>query len=247
MDSTSLIQFLWLAGMALQAVLGVVLLSKRSWRSFPFFSLYCANSFLSTVWIYLVRTNPRAYFYSYWIFEAVGIVLAFAVFYEVFSHLFRIHDALRRIATGVFQVVLVVLLGIGIAVLLKHSPLVFTSIAAAVDRVEQSARIIEVGAVICLFALCSAFGLHWRQQVFGVALGLGLFTSVELITVTARALAGTAVYSQLNLVRMVAYTCSLLIWLGYFLAPEHAANEAELPQRSQLEQWNQAVMELIRQ
>jgi hypothetical protein len=33
--------------------------------------------------------------------------------------------------------------------------------------------------------------------------------------------------------------------MGYLLAPERAATAVEVPKQAQLEQWNQAVMELI--
>ncbi len=101
--------------------------------------------------------------------------------------------------------------------------------------------------LMCLFLLSTAFGLHWRQQVFGIALGLGLFVAVELITVTVWGMTGKAAHDALNVIRILSFNISLLIWIGYLLATERASSEAELPQRSQLEQWNQAVMELIRQ
>jgi hypothetical protein len=48
-----------------------------------------------------------------------------------------------------------------------------------------------------------------------------------------------------NLARGVSFSTSLLIWLGYLLAPERATTAVEVPKRAQLEQWNQAVTELI--
>ena len=45
--------------------------------------------------------------------------------------------------------------------------------------------------------------------------------------------------------KIVAFDCSLLIWLGYLLAPpERQPTPLDVP-KAQLEQWNQAVMELI--
>jgi len=54
-------------------------------------------------------------------------------------------------------------------------------------------------------------------------------------------------HNVFSIVRALAYTISLLVWGGYMLLPERVADESELPQRGQLEQWNQAVMELIHQ
>jgi hypothetical protein len=50
-----------------------------------------------------------------------------------------------------------------------------------------------------------------------------------------------------NLVELLGFGCSMLIWLGYMLVPDRITSTSELPQRAQLEQWNQAIMELINQ
>jgi hypothetical protein len=49
------------------------------------------------------------------------------------------------------------------------------------------------------------------------------------------------------LARAFSFDLSLLIWLGYLLAPERVTIASEVPQRGQLEQWNRAVKELIYQ
>jgi hypothetical protein len=243
----SLVQLLWVAGIACQATLAVVLLCKKAWRTFPFFSWYFAIGFAEAIFIYVFQRNASVYFYAFWLMEASGIVLGFAVVYEVFQIVFSGHAGLRRLAALTFRWVLAFLLLVGVVVLIKQAPLGFRGITSAILIVEQATRIIEVGLLMCLFLLCTAFGLHWRQQVFGIALGLGAFVAVELITVTVRGQVGKSAYDALNVLRILGFNVSLLIWIGYLLAPERASSKAELPQRSQLEQWNQAVMELINQ
>jgi hypothetical protein len=247
MDLTFVVQLLWLAGIVCQATLGVVLLCKRSWRIFPFFSLYFATGFAATILIYVFRHNAAVYnFYSYSVVEASGIVLGFAVVYEIFRIVFSGHPGLRRLATLTFRWVLAILLVIGVVVFAKQASLGFRGVTSALLVLEEAIRIIEVGLLMCLFLLSSAFGLHWRQHVFGIALGLGVFVAVELITVTILGQMGSAV-TAVNVVRILGFNTSLLIWIGYLLSPERNAGKPDLPQRSQLEQWNQAVMELIKQ
>lgn len=243
----SLVQLLWVAGIVCQAILGVVLLCKKAWRVFPLFSLYFAICFAEGIFTYLFQRNASVYFYTFWLMEASGIVLGFAVVYEIFRIVFSGHAGLRRLATLTFRCVLAILLVIGVVVFAKQASLGFKGITSAVLVLEEAVRIIEVGLLMCLFLLSSAFGLHWRQQVFGIGLGLGLFVAVELITVTILGKMGNPAQDALNVVRILGFNASLLIWIGYLLSPERAASKTELPQRSQLEQWNQAVMELIKQ
>jgi hypothetical protein len=56
-----------------------------------------------------------------------------------------------------------------------------------------------------------------------------------------------ATHNAFAIVRGFAYITSLLVWGTYMLLPEHASDESQLPQRGQLEQWNQAILELIHQ
>jgi len=87
--------------------------------------------------------------------------------------------------------------------------------------------------------------LHWRQHVFGVALGLGISTVVDLVAVTMALHVGPFLMKAFNLAHVLSFDFSILIWLGYLALPERVTNRADVPHRAQLEQWNQAVTELI--
>ena len=245
MTLASIIHDLWIAGMASQGLLVAVLISKNVWKKLPLFTCYALVNCLATATSYFLQNRPVAFFYSYWIGETIGIVLGFAVVYEVFKHLFSVHGALLKLASVIFRFAAAGLLCVGLVVIFVQTPVGIGNIGKGILVVEQATRIIEVGLLMFLFGCSSAFGLHWKQSEFGIALGLGLFATVELTAVTLRAQVGAQAWDVLNIVRILAFNVSLLIWVGYFLAPERATNNVEVPKRAQLEQWNQAVMELI--
>ncbi|MGC2744652.1 MAG: hypothetical protein WA672_15865 [Candidatus Angelobacter sp.] len=244
MTLTHLIRDLGLAGLTLQGLLSFALFAKGSWRRFPFFSAYVGLSFVVGVVGYSLQKSPNAYFYAYWLGEALGIALGLLIVYEIFRHLFTVHGALLRLATVTFKIAFGVLLIAGLIVFFQ-SPSHTSSLAKAILAVEQATRIIEVGLLMILFICSAAFGLHWKQAEFGIALGLGFFATLELMAVTLHHLVGLHGAELLNVMRIAALVCSLFIWLGYLLAPERAAASVEMPKQAQLEQWNQAVMELI--
>lgn len=233
--------------MVFQAVLIAVLWAKKVWRTFPLFVFYSTCNFVGAIVIYAARTRAALFFYTFWIAEAIGIVLGLAVVYEIFKHIFAVHAALKRLATLIFYWTVSALLIVGILVLVNHSPHGYSDISSAVLVIEEAIRIIEVGLLMFLFVFSTAFGLHWKTPVFGIAVGLGIFSAVELIAVTMRSQMSAGALDMLSMVRILAFTASLLIWLGYLLAPERVTSESELPKRAQLEQWNQAITELIHQ
>src|SRR5215470_10182902 len=113
LDLKSLIEAFWIAGMALQGGLCVVLLVKKAWKHFPFFTSYSLFSFMTSVGIYAVQHRPKLFFYTFWIGEAITIILGFGVVYEIFLHLFSTHKALLKLARLIFRWTVVALFCVG--------------------------------------------------------------------------------------------------------------------------------------
>jgi hypothetical protein len=245
MALSALFRDMGLLGLTLQGLLAFALLAKRTWRQFPFFAGYVWLSFVISIAEYMLIRNRFLYFYVYWIDEAIGIGLGLFVVYEIFKHIFTVHGALLRLATITFRVAIVLLLSAGVIVYMTQPPSQTSSLPTAVQAVEQATRIIEVGLLMFLFICSAAFGLHWKQAEFGIALGLGFFATLELLAVTLRPIVSHSGTVLMDAMRVGAFDCSLLIWLGYLLAPpERPTTPVDVP-KAQLEQWNQAVMELI--
>jgi hypothetical protein len=241
---------LWYAGMGLQGLLVLVMLTKGIWNKFPVFFSYSLFALAASVGAYAVRSSPFLYFYLYWVGEAVGLLLGIAVFFEIFRKLLRPYMALRRTATLILSLAVAALVGLSVLSAYAQPPGNHSSLATAMLVGEEATRIFEIGLLMFLFIFSTAFGLHWRQQAFGITLGLGIFVAIELIGVTMRAHLGTlpaGTFAIFSMVRMVSFDLSLLVWMGYMLFPERAVVGAEMPKRAQLEEWNQAVMELIHQ
>ena len=190
MTPSYLIRDLGLVGLILQGLLALAILTKRSWRRFPFFSAYVWLSFAFGIAGYALQRKYFPYFYTYWIGEALGIALGLLIVYEIFRHIFSVHAALLRLATITFRIAIIVLLSAGVIVFLMQPPSHTNSLGTAVMAVEQAARIIEVGLLMILFGCSAVFGLHWKQAEFGIALGLGFFATIELITITLRPMVG---------------------------------------------------------
>ena len=244
----------WLAAILVQGILVGILCAKRMWRRFPLFFSYIVTGFLFSVALYIIyllafrlRFLRLIYPNVYWVNEGLAVLLGIAVVYEIFKHLFSPYPGLRKLATQVFQVSIALLVLLGCIVAYAQPLGERNHIQAALMLVEQASRILEIGLLLFLFLFASAFGLHWRQYAFGIALGLGIFVAVELVGITMRVQFGVTANSIFNTVRMIAFNLSLVIWTTYLLAPELATSPAEMPKRAQLEQWNNAIMELIYQ
>ncbi len=248
MSFSTVIHEVWFLGLVLQVLLAVVLMVRGMWKKFPIFTTYTLFSLLETAVLYAVFRNQVLYTYFYVIGESVLYILGLALVYEIFIHLFAAQPALRKMAGMVFRVVVFLLVLLAGAVLYLKAPLIAPHGSGGISAlliVEESARLLQVGLIMFLFLFSSAFGLHWRQHVFGITLGLGIATVVELVAVTVALHAGPTLVKVLNLAHVASFDFSIMIWLGYLALPERVTNRADVPHRAQLEQWNQAVTELI--
>src|SRR5260221_10400406 len=178
MSFSSVIHGVWSLGLALQVLLAMVLIVKGLWRKFPIFASYTVFSLLETAVGYAVFHNQAVYFYVYLIGESVLLIMGLALVYEIFVHLFSSQPALRKMAALIFRVVVILLVLLAGAVIYFKSPILAPhgqgGIGSALLIVEEAARILQVGLIVFLFLFSIAFGLHWRQHVFGIVLGLGI-------------------------------------------------------------------------
>jgi hypothetical protein len=243
----SIIQGMVVAGLTLQLLLAVVLLAKKMWGKFPLFLVYSVTNLFEAIVLYILLPHRLAYFYTYVVFQTITIMLGVAVIYEIFKYLFSLYPGLRRVARLNLYVAVFILLLLAAAVLYAHAPIGKNGVVRAVLVAEEAARVLEVGLVTMLFAFSGLFGLHWRQPVFGITLGLGVFAVAKLLVLTVLPNVGAAGAQVVNLANAIGFDSSMLIWLGYMLVPERITSPEEMPQRAQLEQWNQAIMELINQ
>lgn len=228
----------------------VVLMGTRSLRRFPLFGTYAIFTLAGSIGLYLMALRhlfrTHAYFYAYWVFEAASVVLGFAVVFEIFGRLLTPYPALRRLALLIFRWSTVALIIMGFVVLYAQSTAEPDRVARAVMIVEEATRILEVGLLMFLFLFSTAFGLHWRQGVFGMALGLGIFATIELIAITMRYYRGPSVNYSITVARSIAFIISVMVWAGYLLVPESESSPATT-QQGQLEQWNEVLTEFIYQ
>ena len=196
------------------AVIGVMTYRKL-YRSFFFFFAYllAVTATEAARHIFLHRP-PMQYFYVYWITEAVEVLLAFLVLYEVFLirlfpgfNITPIYRYLFPIA-GLIVVVLTVLLFVSAP---SRGP---GLLAVIVGEFALALSFFQVAVLVFFCGLVLFMSREWARHDFGIAAGFGVYASVKLIITVVRArhsYAPTAV-DQLP---TIAYAVAALIWLFY--------------------------------
>ena len=217
---------LWLASPLLLVGVLIAMLVKNLYREYPYFFTYTVLQVLSALFLLMVRNSPIPYYYGYWVTSVICVVISFAVLWEVSREALRPNEALRDFSAVLFRWAVLVLILVGgmWAVTTIHSD-GRDSITAIVLLADRSVRLMQCALVFFILLSSEYVGISRRHVLFGIALGFGLFTSVNLLVATGMSHPAIMQASVLRRINLAAQDIAALIWLGYTaLAPSRSDN-----------------------
>jgi hypothetical protein len=228
------------------------MIRRRLVREFPWFLTYTGLQIAQEGTLFFLdhssSVTAEQYWQAYWAGSILSMVLRSAVIYEVFCHLFRPYPAISGLGRVVFRWASVVLLLVAVAVAAYAPGDDTVRLLSGVNVVNRAVSMVQCGLLFFLFLFASYFRLSWRSYVFGIALGLGIFSSVDLATAAIQVQTWPAAGSYvIDFVTMGTYHCCVLIWLFYMLAPESVGRTVQRLPSHQLEEWNAELQRLLLQ
>lgn len=235
-------------GILLVSTVVIVMLMRRMVGELPVFFTYVSVVAVQEVLGLVFVHHPIAYFLIFWIGDAIDILLAFMVLEELFRKLFQPYEALHSLSTIVFRWTLLVLLLIAAASAAAAPGHLSSALLASVVTMERSVRMAQVGLVAFLFAFTSYFRIKWKDVFFGIALGFGLNACGQIAMNAAFSHYGATAGTLYSFGTAQVYNCAVIVWGVYLLRQRQAAPQARnMPPRSELLRWNEALLELRHQ
>ncbi|HEY6301820.1 MAG TPA: hypothetical protein VIX14_02030 [Terriglobales bacterium] len=223
-----LIDLNWLAGPLLQITLLIFMVRRKVHRVFPRFFSYILFQTLKSACLFVVyRHFPENYFNAYWTGNALSVIFTVAVMDEILRSLFKEYGGIQLLGTTIFRWSCGLLFLLAILGALSSSETGGDRVVAAVFAFDRSVRLMQVGLFLLLMLLCRIFRNCSRQQVFGIALGFGVFASVELILVSFVMWYGSGHAAIISLLKSTAYNAVTLVWIGYLKQQPHLVPQIE--------------------
>ena len=245
MSSQQIQLVLWVSQPILQAAIGVALFRRKSHKQFPAFFAYVVAQVVFFLISFPVRDSSTMifglyslYFAVYYGSVALNVIFAFMIIHEVFLDVFRPYPALRDLGSALFKWAAMIMILVSV-VMISMSPGWDDPVKRTILVVQRCVDVVQCGMVIFLLAFCQNLGVSWRRQSFGIALGFGVCSAVELLTLALYS--GFHIHSvTTSLISMMGYGLSLALWMTYaVLRTRSAAVPVLVPQR-----WDDALMEL---
>ncbi len=242
-EANFLYNALWITHPVLQVGIAAVMVRRNLYRKFKFFFTYILMEIAAFVLVYpsYVRHSYATFFYLYWVTNAISVFLGFMVIHEIFIDVFRPFHTLRDLGTVLFKWAGLVMLLVAGVVSVSSGSSDLVPWMQAIVTTQRCLRIIQVGMVLFMLVFARYLGVSRRQHSFGIALGFGSYSMVELALI-ASWVGHHLANGSIDVVNLVAYNAALLTWLGYTLAksPVRAATENLLqPQR-----WEQSLTDI---
>ena len=242
LHSQIIVLSLWCAQPPLQLVVAAILWRRKLHKQFPVFFLFLlaqVANFAIMFPLWLIRAGT-AYFWLFWLGEAVTAVLGFKVIHEVFLDVFRPYHTLKDLGTLLFKWAGVVMLLVSVVVAFSSSS-DQNPMMNATTTLQLSVRIVQVGLILFLLLFSSFLGVSRKQISFGISLGLGLTGGVELMLLALNS-GGFVRHENFDLINMLTYDFAIFVWLGYSFSRK-AGREAAV-NRLQTQRWEQGLADL---
>ncbi len=246
-----LLLFLWITPPVLLSVLAVVLCKRRLYREFPVFFAYVLYEIAGFVSLFalssILGVTSERYAYAFSAAILLGIALRFGVIDEVSKDLFRGSRFLEVSARRLLQCVAGLLLVVGVLLAVYAPGNNSVRWHAGVSVVNRGAAMLQCGLLVALLLFSRFLGASWRRPAFGIAMGLGILTSVDLATSAIRVeFTSNVTRDFLNLLITVASLVCVSIWIGYLLAPEPKPVSLAVVPHNEVETWNTELQRLLR-
>ena len=227
----------WLVGPVLQSALLFFMIQRKLHTVFPrFFSYIVFQIVKSGILFVIYRYYQGSYFDSYWTGNAISVLLGVTVMDEILHSLLKQYGGIQSLASFIFRWACGLLLLLSIVNAFSSEQASADKVVSAVLAFDRSVRVMQCGLFFLLMILCRFLRNCWRQHVFGIALGFGIFASIELMLVSIVMHFGDGPVGVVSLVKSAAYNAVTLLWIMYLRRQSESIVEIEIvPQLSALD------------
>jgi hypothetical protein len=206
----------WLVGPALQITLLTFMIQRKLHVVFPRFFSYILFQIVKSGLLFVIyRYYDASYFDAYWTGNAISVLLATTVMDELLHNLFKQYGGIQNLGSIIFRWACGLLLVLSIVNAFSSQGATADRVVVAVLALERSVRVVQCGLFLLLMVLCHFVRHCWRQHVFGIALGFGVFASIELILVSIVMHYGDGPAAIVSLLKSAAYNAITLVWIVY--------------------------------
>ena len=245
MIAYQILEFLfWYVPIAFLVILTIAIVARRLYQQIPYFCAYIAVVDLQGIGLWILGKQSPFYTPFYWSGNVVSWVLGIAVIWEIYAKLLKEYAVLRKVGRVLFWIVGAILVLVAMWTAHRAPGADAERVLRGALTLERSVRIVQCGLLLVLFVFSSFFGLSWKDQLFGIALGFAVYVCTELAVVAIRAYTGHTQIPFYRYLNPAAWDVALIIWTFYVVKQWRPATVPKLP-KNDLAAWNDTLRDLL--
>jgi hypothetical protein len=247
----------WVTAIVLQTGLATMMIHRSLARRFPAFFAYTVYEALLSAFLFTIGhmdSVTREQYGNALLAGAAGsAALRFAVVCEIFIQVFRGYPRLKELGEVIFRWATVILMLVAVLIVANLTGLEGTGLekdwyAVGFQVVDRAVNIIQCGLLVFLVLLASFLRFSWTSHIMGIALGFGVFSSVELCLSALKAQYGMYfAWRAIPVIQSVTYLGCLGIWNVTLLLSEFRSRRINPGVVNDLQHWNNELERVLRQ
>ena len=230
----------------LWSVLCALFRKKKLHKRFPTMGGYLVLRAFSTPLLFTelwIQSHPAAhlwyaaYFFTYWPTYIAGTVLLFFVSLEVFRSALVGFTGLQRFGTIIFYWAAAISVIVSLSTVNRTNPGMML-LGEISFKLMRAVSIIELCLLAFLCISMNALRLSVRDMSFGIALGFGVLSASDFITVSLLNW-NSSLIDPVQFVGEAITLCVIGVWIAYAALPEKAQVPIVVSAGSTIYRWNE--------
>jgi hypothetical protein len=212
----------WIGSLVIEAVLVILIFRRGVHKRFSFFCAFVIYDLLRAIGIPIavsLSQRPNLYFYLYWLSFPVEYTLTFLILIQIFAYVFRVQilESPRPIQIFILSVLALFVIS---AILVLFPDIPTSTTTGLILTLDRSIELLICGLLLFMWAYSTQLRLSMQDHVWGIILGLGIYSGVSLMVAAIAAATGRMCPGWIPPLPHFAYLASTAIWTFYLFRKE---------------------------
>ncbi|PYY14747.1 MAG: hypothetical protein DMG60_19415 [Acidobacteria bacterium] len=234
-----LIYFFSLLPLPVLAVTAIVMYQRKQHLIYPIFWTYLIFQFVreSGEGIAL-QFSHKVFYYTYWSTSACSVIFSLLLLRNIFLTVLRGYSPLSQLRRYGYEAMLLAcwLLALLVAFHNEHP----RTVRQLIFDSHQAVSFTSVGMFVFVVGSSALLGIRWTSAICGIALGLGLFGTTDLVVYALLSHGHLLSNTVASWIQVLAYDCGIGIFALYFV-PRREEVQVPAGLKPELLQWANEV------
>jgi hypothetical protein len=201
---------LWLAGVAVEALILFVSFRRKLFTKYPLFYAYIASVLFFSIFMFLILLRSHDWYtHWYWIGQLVTLIIGYGVMLEILKQTLSPYPGAERFGTFVILGIFTVIFSY---VIIQSLRMPHWSPASSTLEFERDLRGVQALVLVGILGVIFHYRIAIGKNLRGLIYGYGLYIGTSLMSLGLGAYAGSEAATHWNALQTFSYLVSLVIW-----------------------------------